>query len=232
MDKLIFSRYGLCNIELDDRTFFTLSIENCNLLLQILAELKSQSNGGQGDFSLLLKDRALCIDKSVFIITDFTDIDFNSKVISNLILKKFNEFVAMGQQLQALSSIETILLNLGDDFKNSTGLNLECETALTGGNLTKVCSFRIANNTSTLLEKLCEYVNILTDLKPLKVLILAFGKAFLKIDQIVSLQRYCIDKGVRLMLILGKDDSAVQECERRIVIDSDLCAIPMRCDIE
>jgi CRISPR type II-A-associated protein Csn2 len=97
---------------------------------------------------------------------------------------------------------------------------------MNGNNLAKVCSLKICDDKTSLLERLCEYVNLLCDLKPLKLFILVFGKQFLKELDIENLYKHCFDKSVRLLIIEGTDNTELLSNERRLVIDHDLCTIP------
>jgi len=172
------------SIIIPETHFFTLSIENKVLLLTILSELRSQSEDGkEGAFNLLLGEKALNIERSVSFITDFTDINFNSKPITNLLIRKFADFLGLGEQALPLTQLECIVLNLVEDFRLKSGLNVEYNTSMNGNNIAKVCSLKIADDGGSLLERLCEYVNLLCDLKPMKLFVLAFAYAFLKLNK-------------------------------------------------
>jgi len=227
MEDLTLCRHGIePNIVIPETHFFTLSVENKALLLDVLLDLRRQAEDGkEGSFNLLLNDNALNMEKSVSIITDFTNIDFNSKSISNLLIKKFTEFLGLGEQAQPLTELECIVINLVEEFRLKSGLNIEYNTTLSGNSLAKVCSLRIADDKSTLLERLCEYIDLLCDLKPLKLFVLAFAHAFLETNEIVSLYEHCYDKNVRLLTIEGFLDREVLANESRLIIDADLCAI-------
>jgi len=228
MNTLTLSRYGIePSIAIPETHFFTLSVENKVLLLSILTELRSQTeNGLSGNFNLSLNQKSVTIEKSAAIMFDFTDIDFNSKTITNLLIKKFSEFLGFGEQAETMTNIENIVLNLTEDFRLKSGLNVECDAVINANNLAKICSLKIADDKQSFLERLCEYVNLICDLKPLKLFILVFGKAFLSKTDIGSLYRHCLDKGVRLLIIEGADKSELLSNERRLIIDADLCTVP------
>jgi CRISPR type II-A-associated protein Csn2 len=225
---LTLSRYGIePNIEVTDASFFTLVIERKEFLLSLLSELRLQTDGRSGDFHLLLNDRELHFEKSVSAVFDFTNIDFNSKTITNLLTKKFSEFLGLGEQTESISTLEGLIITLTEDFREHSGLNVEYDTVLNAVNLAKVCSLRIMDDKTSLLERLAEYVNLLCDLKPLKLLMLIFGKEFLSEKDIDSLYLHCYDRQVRLLIIEGVDTTKLMMNERRLIIDKDLCTIPL-----
>lgn len=214
---------------MDDR-YFTLSIENPRYLLDTLQALKDQSNGIEGDFKLVQNYKALHFEKSFSIITDFTDIDFNTKFITNLLRQKFTDFVADSKQLHAITDIERILLNLVQDFAFDSNLSLDYDITPTAQNLCKILQLKIANSTYTLLQKLIEYINILCDLKPIKCLALTFVKQFLSTAELNKLHHHCLNKNLHLLLIQPKDPMPPANNERRLIIDPDLCPIPIGYD--
>ena len=224
---LTLSRFGIePSITIPETNFFTLSVENKEFLYDVLMELKNQvENGNDGRFNLSLDFKQLIISKSVSMIFDFTDIDFNSKSITNLLTKKFAEFLGLGEQAEPLSNLESTILNLAEGFRLKSGLNIDYDTTVNANNLAKVCSLKITDNKRILLERLCEYVNLICDLKPLKLFIIVFGKSFLSTSDISRLYSHCYDKNVRLLLIEAKDNTVRLENERRLIIDSDLCSI-------
>ncbi len=232
MDTLILSRYGIQpDIIISESNFFTLSIENKEFLMTVLSQLRNQIDGGKEDgFNLSFNGKALSIQKSVSGIFDFTNLDFNSKSITNLLIKKFSEFLELGEQTESLITLESIFYNLAEDFKLKSGLNIEYDTNVNGACLSKVCSFKISDGKSRLLERLCEYVNLLCELIPIRLFILVFGKEFLSENNIMDFHNYCCDKSVRLMFVEGTDKSRLLPIERRLVIDKDICTIPQGYD--
>lgn len=228
MNELIFSKHGIePRIIIPETHFFTLSIENKCFLLECLNELRYQAEGGKdGEFHLLLNEKAINVEKSVSLVFDFTDIDFNSKTITNLLTKKFTEFLGLGEQAQSLINLENVILNLAEDFRVKSGLNIEYDATMNANNLAKICSLKIADNKRSLLDRLCEYMDLLCDLKPLKLLVLVFGKQFLTNNDIESFYKHCCDKNVRLLIIEGADRTELLSNERRLIIDIDLCTVP------
>lgn len=227
MNVLTFSRYGIePSIIIPETDFFTLSIENKQFLLSILTELRSQiEDGSIGNFNLFINGKNVNIEKSGSIVFDYTDIKFNSKVITNLLIKKFTEFLGCGEQANTLTTLENLIFNLAEEFRLKSGLNIEYDAVMNGSNLAKACSLKISDGKRCLLERLCEYVNLFCDLKPLKLFIIVFGKEFLSETDISNLYKHCYDKSVRLLIIEGTDKTELLLNERRLIIDTDLCTI-------
>jgi CRISPR type II-A-associated protein Csn2 len=137
------------------------------------------------------------------------------------------EFLGLGEQAIYLNNLESTILNIAEDFRIKSGLNIEYDTKVNANSIAKVCSLKIADYGESLLEKLCEYVNLICDLKPLKLFILTFGKEFLDDSEIVELYKHCCDKNVRLLFIEAKDSSSLNTDELRLIIDNDLCTISL-----
>ena len=226
MDKVIkIVQYGLSPaIQLDGR-IFVLSIENQAYLLDTLSMLKNQSKGIEGSFGLLQADKVLSFENHFVMITDFTEICFDTKAINQLLTKKFSDFLNSSTQndLPTISELERLIYNLAESFRTSSGLNIEYESTMSGQAIAKLCGLKIQNSECTILCKLCEYLDLLCSLKPIKVLALCFAKQVLESGQIQQLYKHCVDKEVQLLLIEAKDDTLLMECECRLVVDKDLC---------
>lgn len=235
MNKLTLARYGIePSIVIPETMFFTLSIENKDFLLSVLKELRLQIEDGKedGPFYLVLNEKGVDIEKSMDIIFDFTNINFNTKSIANLLIKKFSQFLGLGEQLESLEILEGSIVNLAENFRLKSGLNVEYDAVMSGSNIAKMCSLKIADHDCPLLERLWEYINLLCDLKPLKLFILVFGKAFLTPVDIHNLYQHCFDKHVRLMFIESTDKMELMPKERRLIIDKDFCSIVQGYDEE
>jgi CRISPR type II-A-associated protein Csn2 len=230
MTMLTLSGYGIePDIEVEDGTFYTLSVENKDFLLTVLSDIRNQSEGDKdGNLNLLLNGRELNFEKNVTAVFDFTDIDFNAKSITNLLTKKFGEFLKFGEQVEALAELEIMVLNLTETFRIHSGLNIAYDAVLAESNLAKICSLKIADQKMDLLHRLCEYVSLMCELKPLKLFVLVFGKSFLSEEDIFEIYRYCSDKQVRLLFVEGVDQSKLLPNEKRLVIDEDLCSITQK----
>lgn len=100
-------------------------------MLDILKEIRSQIvNGEEGSLALSLSGKSLSLKNNASVVFDFTDIDFNSKLITNLLTKKFGEFLGLGEQLQNISILESIILNLSEEFRLSSGLNIDYDCVI------------------------------------------------------------------------------------------------------
>ncbi|MDR0932144.1 MAG: type II-A CRISPR-associated protein Csn2 [Victivallales bacterium] len=226
MDNLTLTRYGIESaITIPESGFFTLSIENKRFLFEIITEIKAQLEGKDGGFHLLLNDKELSFEKNATAIFDFSTIDLNSRSIGKLLIQKFAQFLGCPEQTGAITELERMIFDLAEEFRASFNLDIEYDSAMSAENIAKLCSLEIADHKCDLLEKLCAYVNLLCELKPLKLFILVFGKAFLESEELDSLSRFCHDKEVRLLLIEsdGKSPRHVNECG--LVVDKDLCVI-------
>ena len=219
-------------IEITDNGFFTLSIENKQFLYSFITELRRQCDGNEGSYVLSYGNKVLSFEKNVELISDLTDINFNSKNITNLVGKKFAEFMGEGEQGESLSTIEAIICKLADAFESRSNLNIEYDSSITAAGLAKLCNLHIADTGKTLAERLCDYVSLLSELKPLKLFVVVFAKSFLSDESIDYLWKYCQDCGVRLLLVEGHDGTEPKNDERRLIIDNDLCCIPIHFGIQ
>jgi CRISPR type II-A-associated protein Csn2 len=213
-------------LRLDESSFFTLSIEHKGFLLQLLSRLRAKLEDKETEgLYLLLNNKSVVWEKSTEIIFDMSDINFNQKSIEKLLSKNFASFLSRGEQSEAMNNLESIMLQLMGNFKNFSHLNLSYNHNINADNLIKVSSLSIADDKRHLLLRLCEYVDLLSDLKPLKLLCLVFAKQFLSVIERYNLYKHCQSNGLRLLMIEGNDRMPRLKCEKRLIIDENFCLI-------
>lgn len=227
MDKIVLSHYGLDpSIEVDEEHFFTFVIENKFLFYKYVTEIKNKINGDPSpNFFLRLNNNELLFDKHALAIFDIFNIDLNSKTILNLLSKKFGYFLRETNQEEKLSNIEKTIFELVDDFGFSTGLNLEYNESLNETTLVRICGLKVADDSLSLLERIFNYIDLYSELLPIKVFFLVFGKEFFSDDEIFQIYNHCYDKQLRFIIIENFDHSPLSLNENRLIIDTDQCVI-------
>lgn len=207
--------------------YLTLVIENKEYLYQFISELRGQIEKSEYDvFSFTIDGQVQSLSKYVNAIFDLTNIDLNAKPILNMITKNLGFFLTDNSQLDNKSMIETGVTNIIEDFKNHSGLNLDYDSELSESIVVKLANLRVrSDNENCLLEKLCDYLDLIVELMPVRLLIVVFLKEFLNEEQISSFYRYCASKDCSLLII---ESSCFSKCyldEHLYIIDQDLCII-------
>ncbi|MGN1393723.1 MAG: type II-A CRISPR-associated protein Csn2 [Succinivibrionaceae bacterium] len=221
-------RYDISSdIVIPQDKYLTLVIENKEFLYKFISELRGQIDKGEYDvFSFTIDGQAKSLSKYVNAIFDLTNIDLNTKLVMNMITKKLGMYLTDSSQIDNKSMIETGVTNIIEDFKDYSGLNLDYDSEVSEALIVKLANLRISNNDRIcLIEKLCDYLDVIIELMPVKLLIVAFLKEFLNEEQILSFNRYCNSKDCNLLIIESSCLTKSYLDEKLYIVDQDLCVI-------
>ena len=228
MKELRLVRYDISSdIVIPQDKYLTLVIENKEFLYKFISELRGQIEKGDFDvFSFTVDGQTKTLSKYVNAIFDVTNIDLNTKPIMNMVTKKIGVFLTDNSQIDNKTMIESGVTNIIEDFKNYSGLNLDYDSEVSETIIVKLANLRISSDDrNCLLEKLCDYLDIIVELMPVRLLIVAFLKEFLNEEHISSFNRYCISKDCNLLIIESSCQTKCYLDEQLYVIDKDLCII-------
>lgn len=207
--------------------YLTLVIENKDLLFKYLMSIKLSIEENYEDddsFVLFVNDYPSSIYKYSAAVLDLLTIDFNSKAIMTLVTKKLKLFLNKDESLIKKSQIESLLNDICSDFVFSSDFDLNYDIDFTENIFAKIANFKFDFDDLSLLERLCKYVDIMAELMPLKLFIIAFAKEFFADEQLDLLFKHCADKMCRLLLI-ENSNKAESLHESVYIIDNDLCCV-------
>lgn len=220
--RLVNSKYNLI-IEMQENKSDILVIENPNIMSDIVGNLHMQCEGNEGDFVLSEKDKMLKIDKHMSIVVDPFSLDFNDRKIINKLYFNLkdasNDYFIEKEELntQAVSLIDKIVSGVG--YNNITfRLGLEWES------LFKIYDIKLEQSCDSLLEKICEYVKILSGLCSIDILCLVNIMGFLSETEFMQMQEMAFYNKVQLFLVETKERPCFTN-QNIYVIDKDQCLI-------
>ena len=149
-----------------------------------------------------LREQLKTLSKYVNVIFDLTNIDLNTKPILNKVVKKLGVFLTDNTQINNKSMIESGVVNIIEDFKIYYDINVDYSVEISEATIAKLSNLKVSSDDSQcLIEKLCDYVDIIVELMPVKLLIVVFLKEYLNEAQISQFYDYCMSKNCTLMLI-------------------------------
>lgn len=213
---------------LDTSGFTTINIENKHYFYIFIKNLGLECRSEICDrtvLSLFSEGVKLQLSKVVLFVSDYSQIDFNSRPINSAILKKLVSFLATPEELEVRSTFEKCINQIVSDFKEYAGLNIDSNVALQLTDIAKVCSPVVIDDKANLLERLLAYIDLCVELRSVKIIILISLKLYLSDEEISQLHKYCLDQELFLILVESCDCSGILACEKRIVIDSQMCLI-------
>lgn len=210
-------------LEWDGSTVQSLVIENSGLLYRFLCDLRAQINGADGEVIVSEKGNPIPISKRVELLTDFIGWDGNNrKVVSKLvgILDKASaEDPFLQERTVILSELEKYIYGLADSQDLAV-----CLDNLSIAALLKAVGIRIDIEYASLGDRVFSYLDFVSRCEGDKLFILYGIRSILSLGELEIFVQTVLQHDMKLLLV----DSAsypLLTCEKRVVIDLDLCVI-------
>ena len=223
--KLVCASFGL-EMELLENYVTVLVVENAGYLTEIVSSLKKQSEGSEGEegiFVLAENYKIEKIDKKLALVIDPFSISINERKIINKLYTKLGEIAPDYFEDKAKLTEDAIVL-LDKLVLASPFANLVYDLDYNWMELFKGFNVRFEEMAVTLVEKLVEYMHILTNLLGIKVLCLVNIKAYLNKQELIELYKVAFYNKINLVLIEMTEGEVIGE-EKVYIIDNDRCLI-------
>jgi CRISPR-associated protein Csn2 len=211
-------------IDFKDKQHIVLIIENKHLLYQICSELSSQSNGGQGSFTLSTNTSELLIEDSIILISDITNFIFNSKKNLNFLYKKMSNISKNDANLHLQNNINNQIIDYIENIENNLFVNITHTYNVNPEDLFKAYNIKFEENYKSLIEKIIIYITIMLEISKPKLLVMLFAKEFLSKEDISKLYHHCDYYEIPTIIIESQKFDIILE-EKVLLIDNDLCEI-------
>lgn len=219
----------LCSsIKIEPFKFLTISIEDKHYFYSFVKFIKQEykrEDTSKKMMNVFCDGSIVNLEKMSCLITDYTEIDFNSKVINSSIIKKLTSFLSLSEQKEVRELLQDCLHKIIADFSLYSDLNLDKNPDLLITEIAKICAPTILDEKTTILERLIEYIDLMLNIKNMSVLFLVSVKLYLDQDELEMLFKYCLDRNLLLVLIESCDSGEILLDEQRVIIDSQKCVI-------
>lgn len=219
--KIVNAKYGL-NIDIEENSVDVIIVENPTIMSDMISDLWSQINGGEGSF-ILSEEEIIKVEKNVDMVINPFFIDMNSRKIIHALYSKLagvaNDFVEEKQQInfEIINAIDRILIK-GDYPGVEHNLDFQWEDLL------KMYGVKISQEYDNLLLKLTECIKVMANLCGIRVLCLVNIKSYLKDDELKELYLQAHYSKMQLLLIENYEREK-QPGEKIFIIDQDGCLI-------
>lgn len=202
-----------------------LIIENVGLFQRFLWQILQQIEGSDESSIFLTEgDKILSWEKNVEIIINPFQLDTNQKkVLNRLYQNMFNIVQEKGYYLK-LNELSAEIINLLSKIEFDGDISLDYSMNIEPVQLFKMMDVKIETQGKTLLEKLIEYIKVVSELLQYKLIIFVNIKSYLNLEELSLLYQAAHYEKVNLLLIENCERKALLK-ENRIIIDSDMCEI-------
>lgn len=198
-------------------------IENKHLLAEIITDLYNQKNGNTGKVVVSENDEPIPVAKNVEIIDKFIPFDLNTKTIINGVANAIEKCAVneenIGKTLSLVAEIEKYLMELAFEFPCSISF-----TSISATSLIKHSGITVESELSRISEKVCEYMELVTEFDRKKLFVTVNMRSFVDDDEMEQFAETVIGHGYDVIAIESCAYKKLKN-EKRLIIDDDLCEI-------
>lgn len=220
--RLVHSGYGI-DIKVCENEVNLLCIEQKKSFVVLIQEILDQNNGKDGQFILSEKDKIINMAKEVEIIINPFVLDCNEKRVQQKLYQEVYEqavsnYLPETTELNAeiISYLEKITLSVPYDIIFDLEENIQ--------GMLKIYGVRIEQQTSSLLEKITDYLKILVRMCRIKIFIFVNLKTYLDPEDLKKLYEFAFYEKINIILIENQVTEKIN-CEKVCILDQDMCII-------
>ena len=210
------------DIDIKENEVYALEVENKNYFYRIVRDLHNISNNNIVDDIYLSDDNNNEINyfNKFKIFIDFFDFNFDSKKITNDIIKYVNKNISIEVKDSILNQYNKII-KLYKKELNNIDIPLMIETETDSDNITKSLKISIEVK-QNLIENLLLLIDIENILGTKDILIFVNLKQYLTKNELEELYKYSIYNEVSILLIDSQCYGGTLNNEKKLIIDENL----------
>lgn len=201
-----------------------LVVEEPHTFYRYVCFFESQLDGGDGELQFLRNGAPIRAEKEGCFAGDPFHLDANERKLINQFYKDLERSCMQGALAYRLASLNEGIA----EFLTELLLPAPARTTfdeLTAEDILKACSVRFEKNYDTLLERIADFIHIMTEIKGCKFFVFVNLKAVLSDEDLHLLYHECELEGIGLLLLeSGKGRGYLPE-EKCVLITEDLCEI-------
>ena len=214
-------KYDLENaIDFERCPVWTLVCESPHRFCNLAQSIYAQINGADGDWQLLDVHKETLAKNAAYVV-DYFGIELNDKKASNALQDKLKNIAF--DELHTVATHEIIAAL--DRYAKL--LSLDVDVPVTVGDvdfaqISKIISFAILSEGDSVLDRLVDYVTLISKLTPVKLVVCVHLSSYLEQNELQQFFRHCMQCDVCLLCLETHLTHILPE-ERVLVCDRDLC---------
>lgn len=208
-------------IEFKEGIVNVFEIYNQKLFSVIINTINNQCNGEDDDNSIVLmeNEKRLNIEKTIYLLTDLFNIDFNAKKILNKIYSILTQNI-QNRQDDELENITLKLRNYLIEEINELPFEFNMNSEIDIGDLLKIFNIKIDTSCyTTIIEKVEFIISIISTLKIAEILVIPNFKTYLTEEEVLEIYKYSIYNNVKLLILENKSNEKMLKYEQKNIID-------------
>lgn len=220
---MIMSIIGFENkINFKEEKISILEIYDKKLFRNFISEINEQCNGEaeENNNIVLMEDsKRLKINKTIYLLTDLFNIEFNARKIINKIYSLISQNIKNRQD----DELEKIILQLRKYLTeeiNEIPFEFNMNSEIDIIDLLKVFEVKIDTTCyTTIVEKVEFMIDLISNLKIAEILVIPNLKTYLNAEELVEIYKYSIYNNVKLLIVENKKSNKTLIYEQKNIID-------------
>ncbi|TQQ84002.1 type II-A CRISPR-associated protein Csn2 [Peptacetobacter hominis] len=215
-------------IEFEENKFNLIILEDKKVFLKYTEEIYNQCNISEEMGGFVLSDdkgKIQKLSKVADIIVDIYNLDINNRKILTKLYSNLRELSNQDELYIETGKIVSEIIRYVDLVTNEAEYSLEYSVEFDVSELFKITDVKFESYSSTIIERLCEYVNVSSQILGKRIFIFVNMRNFFDRDVIEEFYRYLSYKKIFAIMIENSIDYTIQDYEKVFVLDSDLCEI-------
>lgn len=208
-------------IDLEDKSIFSLIIENKKLYRKIVEDLINNISIDDGNIILSKNNKLIVPEKEIFVFSDYFNFDINKFVLNKYYkeLKNLSENDFFDETLEIKEVLRDYVTKL---VENEYSIKLEEDLDIS--QILKAFGIKFQRNKDLLLN-LFEWIKILNELLGYEIFFFINLENFLSNDELVEFSKFILYNKYRVVFLENFNRNKLFDDDNLIIIDNDLCEI-------
>lgn len=214
-----------CPIELEEGRVAVLILEKQEKFTDFVSELKEQLSDNDSGWILSDNGEILPFSKKLELIIDPFVTDLNQKRVLTKLYSVMEKSVVESEMLNEWRILYSSMLGMVSNVMDNMPYILQCNQEGDVTDLFKQLDVKFETNPENLLEKLIDYICVISEVFGKKVFVLVNIKSYFTKDELKLLYKKMFYEKIYLLLIENHDSNDIIEEEKVTIIDKDMCVI-------
>lgn len=215
----------LINYCLENAIYFgdttnVLVVQNPTTFCKLLQQLYLQCNGLLGEWGLY-QDKELPLSKHAVLLVDYFSVEVDDKKTLSKVVDRLKTIAMQAEYYQETCALLSAVNKYLQSVATEVDLPLSVEE-MDVSQLLKSVSISLCKEKTSLLDKLVDFVSVLSALTTTKLLVCVNLKSYLTATQLSSFYLHCQHNSIYLLLIENAIYDKI-EGETVLVCDEDMC---------
>lgn len=208
-------------IDFEDKSIFSLIIENKKLYRKIIEDLINNISIDDGNIILSKNNKLIVPEKEIFVFSDYFNFDVNKFVLNKYYkeLKNLSENDFFDETLEIKEVLRNYITKL---VENEYSIKLEEDLDIS--QILKAFGVKFQRNEDLLLN-LFEWIKILNELLEYEIFFFINLENFLSDNELVEFSKFILYNKYRVVFLENFNRNKLFDDDNLIIIDNDLCEI-------